>query len=921
MTELVSQTLAGLAPRRVPEAYVRAEVAAFPLTSETAFSQAMIGLAPSLDGPDDATRALWRECEKSLSEHASGWSLDRLIAIRDYFWFPDRATGVHGAPGATPMHRYLRHLAERHLARHPTVTEIAQSVTTNPFDAVTHYRWLTFALPEDLLLVGTGVEPWPVHVDLEPPLLVRRLLDQGVAEIHHHVNAGMSFPLLWVSLLAVLADPALERDALRGPALPLGGGETLLRWLLAAAVTRCVLAELLVRASDSSLFDFVRGLRDAPAWRPQRWRVLERALVALGEGREDALPGFYELRSLYGDLHPEGRAIATMGRRPRTLDAVWKRCDPIAARLGLSTPDAGEHWLVRHGLERLERQERGSGSDEPFERLFWQVLRVRCLWYRSVVQRPMTAGLQWFIRFEGRLGTLRRPLWAVRAEASYRVAADGQPIAALEVRTTPKDTPFELAEELHELTSSWRQVLKKTGGRAGDRETEFGLVLHFAKERDPDRNWQGGNPPAYGTGTHAEPRPRNVVRLGGRYTDYFVGQAAKARATVELLEAVPLALWLVRGLDVASDELSVPTWVLVPLYQYVERNAAKVAAKRSAEGAPPLRLTAHVGEDFRHLMEGLRRIQECIQYLLPRTGGRLGHATALGFEPRLWAESVGSVMMPAEERLWDLVFEWRLYSHYRIPDELRAAAAPGRIPQVENQIRQLSEQVFCRSLEPNVLAEVHHVLHEQWRPPMAPEDVPPSLDGFNLALNWVDPADVRCRQQVYPLLHRYRDDEKVFRQGQELVDIMLDGSEVAALEAVQDALRRCVGARGIVVEVNPSSNLLIGNLLDLRHHPVLRLFPPEPQAGAPPPVPIAIGADDPITFSTCLLREYSLLFEAARAAGYSERVVHDWLNAIRRNGMDARFTVPWKPSPTKMATRLLRELDRYLQRPRRHRAV
>jgi adenosine deaminase len=120
--------------------------------------------------------------------------------------------------------------------------------------------------------------------------------------------------------------------------------------------------------------------------------------------------------------------------------------------------------------------------------------------------------------------------------------------------------------------------------------------------------------------------------------------------------------------------------------------------------------------------------------------------------------------------------------------------------------------------------------------------------------------------------------------------------EVDALNAVQYALRRGIAQLGIVIEVNPSSNLLIGDLLDLRNHPILRLNPPVPEPNAPPPVAIALGSDDPLTFSTELLREYTLLHQAACAAGYPERVVQEWLESIRRTGMDARFTKAWRPS-------------------------
>jgi hypothetical protein len=323
-----------------------------------------------------------------------------------------------------------------------------------------------------------------------------------------------------------------------------------------------------------------------------------------------------------------------------------------------------------------------------------------------------------------------------------------------------------------------------------------------------------------------------------------------------------------------------------------------------------------VGEDFRHLMEGLRRTFECIQYLLVHPGGRLGHATALGVEPRLWAESAGSVMTAAESRLWDLVFEWRLYSSYRIAPEMKAEAPPGRPEQVENLIRQLTGMLFRTSYEPQLLAETHHVAHNLLCRPIARVRAEGTVDGFDRAVKMLDPEHVRCHPLVSKLLHRLRDDEQVFLRGQEPLEITLDESEVAALYAVQNALRRAVGMRALVVEVNPSSNLLIGDLLDLRNHPILRLNPPERQEGAPPPVPIAVGSDDPITFSTWLMREYTLLFEAAVTAGYSERAAYEWLQRIQRTGLDARFTVAWRPTADELAGRLLNELSDYLRRPR-----
>ncbi|MBZ4329470.1 hypothetical protein NR800_10725 [Corallococcus interemptor] len=879
----------------------------------------MITLEPAPDSRKDRQRTsdLWRECEQRLSEHASGWSLDRLVALRDEFWFAtsSRDQGRRGLH-RVPMARYLRALAEAHLERRPGVTDIALRTDVDAVDALTHYRWLLFAMPEDLLLSAVREEPPPLRVNIDPPLLIRQLLDRGVAEIHHHIGAGMDFPLLWAALLSALGNPSLEHEVLRGPNLPFGDGTLFLRWLLAAAVARCVLAEYLLRGQNRSLPEFLRELASASAWQYQRRRVLVRTLDSLASGSQDLLPDLEPLRSLYADLHP--MALQNNVEPPPTIEDVWRRCDPIAVRLRLRTPNGGERWLIRHGLARLDTRahEPEAPEDDAFTRLFWQVMRIRCITYRSLVQRPMTAGLLWFIRFSGRLHLATGPLRSVRSEASYDVAGGGQSIASLEIRTGSRKTPSLLAEELWALTYSWRRVLEKlSSGNTAGSPPEFGVVVLLKKERDPRHAWEEGRPLAYGMETHAEPQALHPRQLGGRFAGYFVEQSAHVRSLVELLRRIPKLPWLVRGLDVAADELSVPTWVLAPLYRAVRRGAACAPGFAHARHPPPLRMTAHVGEDFRHLMEGLRRIYECTQYLLDRTGGRLGHAIALGLEPQQWAESVGTVMMPAEDRLWDLVFEWRLYSQYRMPPEFRAEAPPSRTPKVENTLRDLSEFIFGRAIPPAVLAEAHHVLHQLWCWPVGREDRDLGLTTFTRALGRLRWHEVHQAVHVCHLLEHYREDEAVYRRGQHLVDVALDSSEVQALRAVQDGMRRGVGARGIVVEVNPSSNLLIGNLMDLRNHPILRLFPPQVQEGAPPPVPIAVGSDDPLTFSTYLLREYSLLYEAAMGAGYPERDVHTWLTHIRQTSMDARFTTPWRPDALKMADDLLMALEAYLWKP------
>jgi hypothetical protein len=553
-----------------------------------------------------------------------------------------------------------------------------------------------------------------------------------------------------------------------------------------------------------------------------------------------------------------------------------------------------------------------------FARVFWQTVRLRCQYYRTVVERPLTGGLQWFIRFYGRLGSLRNPLNPIRPEISFRVAGKGQRIRALEMRTSVADTAIAIGEEVLGFLQSWQRVLRDTSRSLF--EPEMGVLFHFVKDRDPEHAWVEGVPPAFWSATYAEPgreRGRDVAH--GRYVAYFDQQCRKALALAELLTAVPSSLWVIRGLDVATDELGIPTWVLVPLFRYVLDASARVSILE--EGLAPLKVTAHVGEDFRHLLEGMRRIYEQVHYILGGATGRLGHAIALGVDPQAWAESVGSVLMPAEERLWDLVWEWRLYTQYRIKPEYETEAPPGRAAMLLNKVHELAEHIFGkRAPQIEELAEAHHVLHRFLVPPLTRSPaVEGGYDTFVRAVRSITGSGaqehVHAPRRIGRLLEMYLEDESAFQRGQTLIDVPLRADEVEALNTVQHALRRGIAQRGIVIEVNPSSNLLIGDLLDLRNHPILRLNPPVPAQNAPPPVAIALGSDDPLTFSTELLREYTLLYQAACAAGYPERAVHEWLESIRRTGMDARFTLSWRPSAQEKTAALIRTMCAYLHEP------
>lgn len=144
----------------------------------------------------------------------------------------------------------------------------------------------------------------------------------------------------------------------------------------------------------------------------------------------------------------------------------------------------------------------------------------------------------------------------------------------------------------------------------------------------------------------------------------------------------------------------------------------------------------------------------------------------------------------------------------------------------------------------------------------------------------------------YDLLRCYLTDPEVFKRGHEIEWINVR-PEIESMMVLQNYVRKRMAALGIVVEVNPTSNLLIGNLTDLKNHPFWRLNPPV-GTGDPPPVSICIGSDDPLTFATNLRREYALLYESLVDGGLSASQAGDWLEKIRAMGWNSRFTLKLK---------------------------
>ncbi|MEZ9548543.1 hypothetical protein AB4207_19845, partial [Vibrio crassostreae] len=145
----------------------------------------------------------------------------------------------------------------------------------------------------------------------------------------------------------------------------------------------------------------------------------------------------------------------------------------------------------------------------------------------------------------------------------------------------------------------------------------------------------------------------------------------------------------IRGFDVAGNENHLPIEVFAPTLRVLR------SAKFSSQGMFGTRierpfLTVHAGEDYSHLLSGLRNIDEAVVFCDFQQGDRIGHALALGVNPRQWLKRQQTAYLPMGEHLDNLV-----WAHQRAIEVLQLSSQfTGVLPLLEQKIQFWSKIVY-----------------------------------------------------------------------------------------------------------------------------------------------------------------------------------------------------------------------------------
>lgn len=326
------------------------------------------------------------------------------------------------------------------------------------------------------------------------------------------------------------------------------------------------------------------------------------------------------------------------------------------------------------------------------------------------------------------------------------------------------------------------------------------------------------------------------------------------------------------GIDAAGSELNLPPEVFAPAFRLFQRRT-RINYR-----------TFHCGEDFYHLIGGIRAVYDAVNFLNLRRGNRVGHATAIGIMPELWLSTMPSKLV-LKRRDWflDLIFAWKL---------LRGKALP-IVARVEREILRLYHLLFPSGSDSEPSAAVFDdlaVFYELRQ--YVPSHVKWFLDGQTFVSMFV--------QCEFELLHKVKDkhgtyalklyqqwacDKKCRRSQEQLEEVAADFLPPEVLLLLQQEVQRYLCMHDVALESLPVSNVRISQYADMQQHHILRWLHVGPyEVAGDAKLTVCLGSDDPGIFVTDIKNEYYHLFFMLRNAGLSTHEALGKLKEVNDNG-------------------------------------
>lgn len=716
-------------------------------------------------------------------------------------------------------------------------------------------------------------------VDIQD-LQLEQVLSQGVAETHIHLNAGGDFIVIWQDLMSL----AINKDSYRYKKKEkmqdwdkiIGKSFGLKSYIKAMAILRILLAYFLkIKAINNEETTFELFYKNNT--------------LGLNESIDDFINSIYNGKKLdensfsYEDMYDtikDRLQIRDVGKQPASTS--WSNYLAKKDILNDIINMEDDYTTVENiFLFRSFKYMRSNGKDAYFSKLFWQYIRVKNEVFQLKVQGNAIKGLDNFKEYYNRSKDL-----SYEGKDSLGLILHTQlnnyNLKKIELRlgfpSDKNNNEDRIRKNLIENLKIFFDVYKELAKDLNDQQREIpaiGLIYHFLKRSDPtgiEKCW--------------------LENEDDSFDLYFksVQETYKAQLNVlnKLREKVDGLADYIVGIDAASGENDTEPWVFAPLYE-IARNSDSHKPVYKAKPHKRIRnlgFTFHAGEDFRHILTGLRRIDEVIRQFKFHAGDRIGHAIALGINVKRWAFDNKVVILPRIEYLENLLWIWGLHKDGNVLENLDNAY-------LEQKILSQAEKIYINMTGITVF--------NLWKAYQSKFKIFNKDDKYNYITIKDNPNiqnELFCKNISNDYTITWTEEKlahaqhcKCYLKGMlKPIQVEVTEADIMIIESIQKLVAKNISREGIVIEVNPTSNTSIGQVKNIFEHYVANLNKhglcnTKVENG----IMVTINTDDPSVFNTNINNEFAYIFYSLKEKGYAREDILNWIDKVRKNGINSSF--------------------------------
>lgn len=798
------------------------------------------------------------------------------------------------------------------------------------FDKVEIWNILCRLFVPDLLIVLFAVENGmelemlygqKPYISLADKLLVK-YLRKGLAENHMHFNVGFDYESLWLYVVNIYRWETItgkENERFKDK-----------DFCLNAAVFRLT-AAVFLKEQKGSKRNFASWVKAHQSW----CRMLPVFIQKLHNGEMNSMTKGQVQELVISCLHSLSSCRVLEGKEyDYLLYAVYQE------NLELKV---SSEWMLLYECCRYIKSQREDGF---FAAVFFQYIRIKNAYFQQCQQKYFLQGLKYFQEIFASSKNAMKGVAGAKGILleSFRSQAKITSLRKLEIRIAPnvekedmdsftyeKCYPVireNLLNQLYHIFYAYRSyILESLLGVSFSRS----ILTRERKEQEENRNFsfrriteqllsekymknllEEVSVPSLGIVYHFIKSTfldnisgyfcwRSIGEDMAKYSDYKLvwrqHMVNIAMVIESIRSTIPMISEYIVGIDAASDENAMEPWHFSPVYNKIRSQAVTrpiletgKSGKRVFRNIQNLSFTYHVGEDFRHIISGLRHIDEVMEQFHYKPGDRLGHAIALGIDIEKWVSDNENVQMPLQEYLENLLWIWgkNVYEGLNLPIQLE---------RLEEDILRLAGQIY-----PNPEGITVRMLYEAYEKKFLMHHKK-ILEKLNKE-NPVQTALEKNGKRYFCLYaNTFCEYEGAGWTAQKLLStnycpvfeekynkillIPIRKEEAEYYSILQDQLLRKVEKLGIYVEVNPTSNVTIGDMGCIQEHPIFRMNTIGDRARHH--VMVMVNSDDPAVFNTNVENELAYIYYALEHSGYPKEDVLEWIDKVRQNGLNGSF--------------------------------